>query len=31
VGGYTGLNLGFRPQAVDNPVDEFFYGIEALV
>ena len=29
--GFTGLNLGFRPQVVDNPVDEFFYGIEALV
>jgi len=29
--GYAGLNLGFRPQAVDNPVDEFFYGNEALV
>jgi hypothetical protein len=24
LGGFTGLNLGFRPQAVDNPVDEFF-------
>jgi hypothetical protein len=23
-GGYAGLNLGFRPQGVDNPVDEFF-------
>ena len=23
-GGFVGLNLGFRPQAVDNPVDEFF-------
>jgi hypothetical protein len=23
-GGFTGLNLGFRPQVVDNPVDEFF-------
>ena len=23
-GGFAGLNLGFRPQAVDNPVDEFF-------
>jgi hypothetical protein len=22
--GFTGLNLGFRPQVVDNPVDEFF-------
>jgi len=22
--GYAGLNLGFRPQVVDNPVDEFF-------
>ena len=31
LGGIAGLNLGFRPQAVDNPVDEFFYGIEALV
>jgi hypothetical protein len=20
--GFTGLNLGFRPQGVDNPVDE---------
>ena len=24
LGGYAGLNLGFRPQVVDNPVDEFF-------
>jgi len=23
-GGFVGLNLGFRPQVVDNPVDEFF-------
>ena len=22
--GFAGLNLGFRPQVVDNPVDEFF-------
>jgi hypothetical protein len=22
--GYAGLNPGFRPQGVDNPVDEFF-------
>jgi hypothetical protein len=22
--GFAGLNLGFRPQGVDNPVDEFF-------
>jgi len=28
--GFAGLNLGFRPQAVDNPVDEFFRGIEAM-
>ena len=24
LGGIAGLNLGFRPQGVDNPVDEFF-------
>jgi hypothetical protein len=24
LGGIAGLNLGFRPQVVDNPVDEFF-------
>ena len=29
--GYAGLNLGFRPQVVDNPVDEFLRGIEAQV
>ena len=29
--GFTGLNLGFRPQVVDNPVDEFLQGIEARV
>jgi hypothetical protein len=28
--GFAGLNLGFRPQAVDNPVDGFFRGIEAM-
>jgi len=28
--GYAGVNLGFRPQVVDNPVDEFFLGIEAV-
>jgi len=27
--GIAGLNLGFRPQVVDNPVDEFLRGIEA--
>ena len=30
-GGFAGLNLGFRPQVVDNPVDEFLQGIEARV
>jgi chromosomal replication initiator protein len=30
-GGIAGLNLGFRPQVVDNSVDELLRGIEARV